>query len=228
MNAKQPTPVILTGSIGPSNRGLWLSIILGILAAVANLAYANYVQGTKLTVLKANRRLTVGRKVTPSDFTKIVIYGEDLKQMKSLVVEESEFSALAQAPLSETLEPGQLLLQSSFTFSGRGFRDAIGAEERAIALHVKDETSAVAYFVRPGDVVDVWAKDSGAMRNIISSAVVRAVGDATIVAGENAGGERQYRTVTVVVPTSRVGEVLDKLNATDGNVTLALAGASGS
>lgn len=222
-----PKSQIKLGSVRTSNKGLWIAIALGVVAGLANMIYVHAVQGTRLTVLKAKARLSAGTKVTAANFTQIDIFGDNLKEMKALLVEAGDLPAFSRIPLAESIESGQVLLHSSFTFSGnRGIRDTIGPDERAIAVQVKDETSAVAYFVRPGDVVDVWAFSGGGVQNIIPSAVVRAVGDATIVASDSAGKDARYRTITVVVKNADLKDILQRLNMAKNEVTLALAGSA--
>jgi Flp pilus assembly protein CpaB len=217
---------IKLGSAPTSNRGLWIAVTLGVVAAIANMAFVSRVQGNRVTVLKAKMRLPAGSKVTSAEFQTVSLYGDDLKQMKSLVVEQKDLPAFTQIPLAESVEVGQILLQSSFAFGGpRGIRDSIGADERAIALHVKDEWQAVAYFVRPGDVVDVWVNDKGNVQNVLTGATVRAVGDATVVPSDAGGRDVRYRTVTIVVKAADVKEILSRLTlAKDEEVTLTLAG----
>src|SRR5437016_1405649 len=96
-----------------SNKPLLISIALGVVAALANMLYVSKVDGSRLTVLKAKYKLTIGKKVNRDDFTTISIFGDDLKQMKSLIVEASDMDAFSSIPLAETIEPGQVLMQSS-------------------------------------------------------------------------------------------------------------------
>jgi len=213
-------------STSNANRTLWIAIALGAVAAVANLIFVSSVESGTISVLKAHGRLTVGSRVSSSDFTAIDISGQDLKEMKALVVESGDLKAFTETPLAETLEPGQILMQSSFGLNGnRGFRNAIKPDERAIALSVKDESSAVAYFVQKGARVDVWVNTGGGMENIIPDALVKAVGEAAIVGGDSGQGSR-YRTVTVVVPRESVKDILFKLDASKNGVVLALAGST--
>lgn len=206
------------------NRALWVSIALGMVAAVANLIFVSSVQSGRMTVLKARNRLVAGSTISGNDFVPIEISGPDLKEMKALVVENGDLKAFADVPLAETIEPGQVLMQSSFGLNGnRAIRNVIKADERAIALQVKDESSAVAYFVRPGDHVDVWVDVGGSPEDIIPNAIVRGVGDAALVASDSGQG-LHYRTVTVVIPRESVRDILAKLNSSKGGVVLALAG----
>jgi Flp pilus assembly protein CpaB len=226
MSGNQQASAINEPVQGPK-RLLWIAILLGVAAAFANFVFVQRVQGSRLTVLKATRRIPSGSKVDSGMFTVIPIYG-DLNEMKSLVVEEKDFSVFAQMSLAEAIEPGQLLLQGSFRFDGnRGLRDLIRPDERAIAVQVKDETSAVGYFVRPGDKVDVYIRVEGQRPdNIIPNAIVRAVGDAAVVPSDSGGRDLRYRSVTVVVPNSILPNILYKLDLGKGNVVLALTGAS--
>jgi Flp pilus assembly protein CpaB len=219
---------IVLGSTRSSNKALYISIGLGILAALANLLYASRVQGSRVDVLKARAKITAGTRVDPSLFTRVSIYGDDLKETRALLVQQKDLESYSQIPLAETVEPGQVLFQSSFQFAGnRGIRDAIRPDQRAIALAVKEEMNAVAYFVRPGDTVDVWVSIGPETENIIPGAIVRAVGDASVAAGDNGGREFRYRSVTVIVPAEGLGEILHKLSLAKNEVTLALAGSAG-
>jgi Flp pilus assembly protein CpaB len=223
--AAPPQTQIKLGAVRASNKGLWIAIGLGLVASFANMAFVNRVQGNRVTVLKAKTRIPAGSRVVLSQFLPVSLYGDDLKQMKALVIEEKDFEAFGQIPLAESIEAGQILLQSSFTFGGpRGIRDAIGPDERALALNVKDESKAVAYFVRPGDVVDVWVNEGGSVQNVLTGATVRAVGDATVVPSDAGGREVRYRTITVIVKTADVKEILQRLSLAKDEVTLTLAG----
>jgi len=224
MTRDQTRAAIRLGSSGGSKRALLIALVLGAIAAGANFLFLDQVQGTKLEILKAKKRINAGTKVTADMFTLVRIYGEDIAEMKALVVQEKDLDVFSQMPLAESLAPGQVLFQSSFRFDGkRGIRDEIGPDERAIALRVMDESSAVGYFVMPGDVVDVYANAGAGPENIIPRTVVRAVGDAVVVAGEASSRDGRYRTVTVFVPSNRVREILQKLETSKGYVTLALA-----
>lgn len=181
-----------------------------------------------MDVLKAKSRLTAGTKPDMSHFSIVSVYGDNLREMRAMLVDAKDLNTYSQIPLAETVEQGQVLLQSSFRFNGnRGIRNAIGPDQRAIALSVKDETSAVAYFVRPGDTVDVWVltgEKNASMENLIPGAVVQAVDDATVITSENAGRDFRYRSVTVVVPAAGLGDILFKLKSAKNEVTLALVG----
>jgi Flp pilus assembly protein CpaB len=222
-DAQQTRPNIKLGTPSATNRSLWISICLGLVAALANALYISRVDSNRISVLKANTKLTIGQTVGNSDFTAIQISGEDLKEMKTLLVESKDLDAFSGVPLAETLEPGQVLMQSSFGFPGnRRIRDAIDANHRAIAIQVKDDASAVAYLVRPGDFVDVWLDDGGGAQDIVPGAIVKAVGDSSLIASDTGGREFHYRTVTIIVNKGDVGSILSKLGK--GNVVLALQG----
>jgi hypothetical protein len=208
-----------------SNKAAWIAVSLGVVAALANMIFVSRVEGSKLEVLKAKTRLPAGRTVSSGDFTEITISGKDLGEMRKLVVESKDVGAFKDIPLIETLEQGQLLVQGSFGYSAnRGIRDAIDDNHRALALMVKDESDSVAYMVRPGDVVDVWFNDGGGgMQLLIPEVQIRAVGDATVVAGAG-GRDTKYRSVTVIVPKDSVQSILSKLGAAKSFVTLVLTG----
>jgi Flp pilus assembly protein CpaB len=207
---------------------LWVAVAFGALAALCNMIFFSKVEGARVVVLKARSRITAGSKVNESMFVPISIYGEDLKQLKSLVVEQKDLGVFSQIPLAESVETGEVLFQSSFRFdANRGIREAIGPNQRAIALQVKDEANAVAYLVRPGDTADVYVNGGdgkGSNAPLIQNALIRAVGDATVVPPDSGSTGFRYRSITVVVPQEEVGRILLALGDENKQVTLALAG----
>ncbi|MBI1353561.1 MAG: hypothetical protein GC160_04390 [Acidobacteria bacterium] len=210
-----------------SKSRLWLAVTLGIAAALANIVFLLRVNGSKVEVLRAARTLRAGETVDGADFDSLTIHvpAADRDQLKALFVEKDAIKSYEGVSIVRRIEQGEPLFQSFFRFDGDpGIRDSIGPGERAIALPIEDESAAVAYFVRPGDVVDVYGtkmdKPSGP---IVAGAVVRSVGDATIVP-DAAGRDQAYRTVTVVVRESSLPEILHLLDLSQGRVRLALAG----
>lgn len=203
-----------------AKRTLYLALALGACAAIANLIAFQQAEGTKITVLKAKSRLSPGAKVTSSSFVPVVIAGVP-SEMRALVVEEKNFAAYQKIPLASAVQPGELLLQTSFTTATTGsIRDMIPEGYRALALTVKDESAALDWQIAVGDIVDVYAL-SGKL--IVSKVQVSAVGDSTGVPGLDS----KYRTVTIIIPTASVPEVLSDIHAVNEDIRLAVVGASG-
>jgi Flp pilus assembly protein CpaB len=203
-----------------------LAILLGLLAAGMNWAYTARTIAKELKVLKARKRIPAGTPVNEGMFEPVSISG-DLAQMRRLVVAQADFKPIFDnKPVAETLQPGQLLLLRSFELSSDDVRESIRPGERAISVELPDEAQSVAYFVRPGDSVDVWGWIDGAAYRLKERACVRAVGDSYRASGDgdDGGDSRQYRTVTVVVSESDVKGLVSNLYLANNDITLSLVG----
>ena len=158
------------------------AIVLGILAAAINWAYVSSVRGSGTTVLrvKEGKRIAVGQKVNADLFEPVTLYG-DVAQLRKLAVASSEIASFKDNPVTAPLEPGDLLLLTAFQLRGDpGLRREIGPGERAITVAVSDESKAVGFFVRPGDVVDMWGIINDRSYLLKDHAKVAAVGDAVV------------------------------------------------
>jgi hypothetical protein len=139
------------------------ALALGLVAAVLNYVYLSSAEASGVVVLKVkpDTTLKAGSLPLPDAFDRVTIYG-DLGQLKNLVVTDADFPNYIKMPLTETLKSGDLLYLSAFSVQGdQGIRQELMPGERAFALTVPDEAKAAAYFVRPGDVVDVWGSLAG-------------------------------------------------------------------
>lgn len=204
------------------------AIALGLLAAAINWAYVSSVRGSGMTVLrvKEGKRIPAGQKVTVDFFEPVTLYG-DVAQLRRLAVASSEIGSFKDNPVTSPLEPGDLLLLTSFQLRGdAGLRREIGQGERAITVSVVDESKAVAFFVRPGDVVDVWGVIAERSYLLKDHAKVAAVGDVYQLAGEGSAsdGQKKYRSVTLVVSAIDVEALVHNVAAAGNKVTLALIG----
>lgn len=206
-------------------RILIIAMLLGLAAAVLNLMYLRDAKRGKLTVYKANQIVKAGQPLNENSFEKVELTG-DVGKMRSVVVDTESFAAFAQQPLAETLEPGDILLTRSFLLAGQsGLRDSIANNQRAISLEVADEAHAVGYFVRPGDMVDIWGTAGTLAFPIAKNACVKAVGDAYLVPQEG-GRDSRYRSVTIFVPgdDARIEELLSNVAVAQDKISLALIG----
>jgi hypothetical protein len=204
----------------PGNRSLLISIALGVIAGVANLAFVSQVQGTRITVLKAKSRIVAGTLVNDSQFDKVQISGT-LGDMKKLVVEAGGLSSYSSIPLATAVEPGMLLLQGNFrNDANEAFRDSIPDGYRGITLPVADDAAGEAHLLKIGNVIDVLDLNGGL---IIGSVKIAALGDATLVPGANA----QYKTISIVVPASQVPSIFAQVQKTGDKIRVSLAGPSG-
>jgi hypothetical protein len=78
---------------------LIVAIVLGLLAGGANWVYLRRIEKTKLTVLKAKKRIPAATQVDGSLFEEVTIAG-DVEKMKSLFVAKEDFGAFKKAILT--------------------------------------------------------------------------------------------------------------------------------
>lgn len=206
------------------------AIALGLLAAAINWAYVSSVRGSGMTVLrvKEGKRIASGQKVTADLFEPVTLYG-DVAQLRKLAVGSGEIASFKDNPVITPLEPGDLLLLTAFQLRGdAGLRREIGQGERAITVAVSDESKAVGFFVRPGDVVDVWGIINERGYLLKDHAKVAAVGDVYQLASESGSsdGQKKYRSVTLVVSAIDVESLVHNIALAGNKVTLALVGAA--
>jgi hypothetical protein len=206
---------------------LLVALALGLIAAAMNWLYLSRLEASTITVLKVkNQPVLAGTPVSKSMFEPIRISG-NLKQLQSLVLTESEFPAFDQKPVAETLQPGQLLMLRSFELtSANPVRDSIRSGERALSLNIADEAGAVAYFVRPGDAVDIWGRVAGSAYRFKERACVKAVGESHVLpeaSRDNRNGVT-YRTITVLVAEGDVPSLIQNVALSGEQVTLSLVG----
>lgn len=214
---------------GGSRILLVVALLLGLIAATMNWLYLSRLEASTITVLKVkDRPILAGTPATRNMFETIKISG-NLKQLQSIVLTESEFTAaFEQRALAETLQPGQLLMLRSFELTGANpVRDSIRQGERALSLNVAAEAGAVAYFVRPGDSVDIWGRVGGSAYRLKERACVKAVGDSHMTASESPQGTKSglnYSTITVLVAESDVPSLIQNVALAGDQVTLSLVG----
>ena len=213
--------------IGGSKLLLILALVLGLMAAAMNWLYLSRLEASTITVLKVKDPVLAGTPATKNMFEPIRISG-NLRELQSIVLTESEFAAFDQKPLAETLQPGQLLLLRSFELTGANpVRDSIRQGERALALNVAAEAGAVAYFVRPGDSVDIWGRVGGDAHRLKEKACVKAVGESHMTAAQTPSGSKSglnYNTITVLVSESDVPSLIQNVALAGDEVTLSLVG----
>ncbi|HEU4713683.1 MAG TPA: hypothetical protein VFS76_19105 [Pyrinomonadaceae bacterium] len=213
---------------GGSKILLVVALVLGLIAAAMNWLYLSRLEASTITVLKVkDQPILAGTPASRNMFEPIKISG-NLKQLQSMVLTENEFAAFEQKPLAETLQPGQLLMLRSFELTGENpVRDSIRQGERALSLNVAAEAGAVAYFVRPGDSVDIWGRVAGAAYRFKEKACVKAVGESHKTAAESPQGTKSglnYSTITVLVAESDVPSLIQNVALAGDQVTLSLVG----
>ncbi|MCI0664864.1 MAG: RcpC/CpaB family pilus assembly protein [Acidobacteria bacterium] len=176
---------------------LIIAIVMGLLAGGANWVYLRRIERTKLTVLKAKKRIPAATQVDGSLFEEVTIAG-DVPKMKSLFVAKEDFGAFKKATLTETLQPGQLLMLRSFYFD----KESVSSPppgKRAISIKVEDEANAVGYSIRPGHSVDIWGYINGKSELLKKQACVIAVGGVYLAPDKEEAKEDDYKSVTIHV-----------------------------
>lgn len=207
------------------------ALALGLLAGAINYSYMASIRGSGLTVLrvKDGKKIAAGQRVSSDLFETVTVYG-DVGQLRKVVVTSGELGSFKDQPVTEPLQPGDILMLSAFRLRGdSGVRQEIGVGERALTVSVSDEARAVGYFVRPGDVVDVWGTIGGQTYLLKDHARVAAVGELYQLGSDasDAGKskDRKFRSVTLVVSAKDVESLVHNVNAAGGKVTLSLVGA---
>jgi hypothetical protein len=176
---------------------LIVAIVLGLLAGGANWVYLRRIERTKLTVLKAKKRIPAATQVDGSSFEEVTIAG-DVDKMKSLFVAKEDFGAFKKATLTESLQPGQLLMLRSFYFD----KESVSrppAGKRAISIKVEDEANAVGYSIRPGHSIDIWGYINGKSELLKRQACVMAVGGVYLAPDKEEVKDDDYKSVTIHV-----------------------------
>jgi hypothetical protein len=176
---------------------LIVAIMLGLSAGGANWAYLRRIERSKLTVLKAKKRIPAATQVDGSLFEEVTIAG-DVGKMKSLFVAKEDFGAFKKATLTESLQPGQLLMLRSFYFD----KESVSrppAGQRAISIKVEDEANAVGYSIRPGHSIDIWGYIDGKSQLLKKQACVTAVGGVYLAPDKEQAKDDDYKSVTIYV-----------------------------
>src|SRR5262245_2592111 len=176
---------------------LVVAIVLGLLAGGANLVYLRRIERTKLTVLKAKKRIPAASQVDGSFFEEVTIAG-NVDKMKSLFVAKEDLGAFKKATLTESLQPGQLLMLRSFYLDKESVTPP-PAGKRAISIKVEDEAKAVGYSIRPGHSVDVWGFVNGKSELLKKQACVMAVGGVYLAPDKEEARDDDYKSVTIYV-----------------------------
>jgi len=176
---------------------LVVAVVLGLLAGGANWVYLRRIEKTKLTVLKAKKRIPAATQVDQSLFEEVTIAG-DMAKMKSIFVAREDFGAFKKATLTESLQPGQLLMLRSFYFDKESLSSP-PAGKRAISIKVEDEANAVGYSIRPGHSIDIWGYIEGKSELLKKQACVVAVGGVYLAPDKEEAKEENYKSVTIHV-----------------------------
>jgi Flp pilus assembly protein RcpC/CpaB len=192
-----PPHAVQSGAKKKDRLMLIAAIMLGLLAGGANWAYLRRIERTKLTVLKAKKQIPAAAQVDGSLFEEVTIAG-DVEKMKSLFVAKEDLGAFKKATLTESLQPGQLLMLRSFYFD----KESVSrppAGQRAISIKVEDEANAVGYSIRPGHSVDIWGFINGKSQLLKKQACVTAVGGVYLAPDKEQAKDDDYKSVTIHV-----------------------------
>ncbi|MBO0860922.1 MAG: hypothetical protein J2P21_21050 [Chloracidobacterium sp.] len=198
------------------------AIMLGLLAGGANWTYMSRIERSKLTLLKAKKKIPAASQVDESSFEEITIAG-DVGKMKSLFVAKEDLGAFKKATLTETIQPGQLLTLRSFYFD----KESVSrppAGQRAISIKVEDEANAVGYSIRPGHAIDIWGYINGKSQLLKKQACVSAVGGVYLAPDKERAKDDDYKSVTIYVDEKDVQCLTNNLWLADRKTKITLAG----
>jgi pilus assembly protein CpaB len=217
---------------------LVLAIVAGLAAAFLVNTHVNNLRGETITVYKAAVSQRAGKVLGSSGVDEVLIPAGLFPSL----FEDAPTAKLAElvhnTPLREPVKEGDLLLFRHFDSAvDKGVLPKIPRGMKAISITVNEESS-VAYFIEPGDLVDVMATFMGSedaagpqantdlftvsTRPIAQALRVLAVGDDYRVS------ERQkrepYSSVTLLVDTEEAAKLIFAKDYFGVKLTLVLRG----
>lgn len=216
---------------------LVLAVVAGLVAVFLVQRQIDNIRGETMTVYKSTTDLGVG-KVLGSQVEEVSLPAGLFPNL----FEEAPTAELADlvrsTPLRESVRAGDILLFRHFDASAdSGVMSQIPAGMKAISIPV-DEVSSVAFFVQPGDLVDVLATFMGSeeadvtqlnaelvtfsTRPVVQAVKVLAVGD------QHRPVDRQitepYSSVTLLVSMEEAAKLVFARDFFNVNMTLVLRG----
>lgn len=217
---------------------LVLAILAGLGAAFMVQSHVNNLRGETITVYKAAVNMRAGEALGSAGVEEVTIPAGLFPSL----LQDAPTSKLADlvhnTPLRAKVEQGELLLFRHFDSAvDEGVIPEIPPGMKAISIAVTEESS-VAFFIQPGNLVDVLATFMGSKeaagpqtnaelfevstRPIVQAARVLAVGDDYIAS------ERQkrdpYSSVTLLVTMEEAAKIIFAKDFFNVNMTLILRG----
>jgi pilus assembly protein CpaB len=217
---------------------LVLAILAGLGAAFLVQSHVNNLRGETITVYKSAVELRAGEALGSAGVEEVTIPAGLFPSLLEDAPTSELVDLVQNTPLREPVEKGELLLYRHFDSSvDRGVIPEIPPGKKAISIAVTEESS-VAYFIQPGDLVDVLATFMGnkeaagpqsnaelfdvSTRPIVQAARVLAVG------GDYIASERQkrnsYSSVTLLVSMDEAAKLVFAKDYFNVNMTLLLRG----
>lgn len=216
---------------------LVIALVAGLVAVFLVQQHISNIRGETLTVYKAAADREAG-DLLGTDIEEVTVPAGLFPNL----FEEAPTSELVQlvqtTPLRQNVRAGDILLYRHFDSAvDRGVLEDIPEGKKAIAIPV-DEVSSVAFFIQPGDLVDVLATFLGSneaegiptnaemfemsTRPVVQAARVLAVGD------KHRPSDRQlnvpYSSVTLLVNMEEAAKLIFARDFFGANMTLVLRG----
>jgi pilus assembly protein CpaB len=217
---------------------LGLAVLAGLVAVFFVQRYVSGVQGETITVFKAGADQYAGEVLTSVE--EVVIPATLFPDLLNDAPTSELTDYVMSTPLRANVNAGELLLYQHFDSAvDPGVRSEIPPGMKAISITV-DEVSSVAYFVQPGDLVDVLGTFAGseqlpgggpqtntAFADISTRPIVQAV-RVLAVGGQHRRSERQvlepYSSVTLLVSMEEAAKLVFARDLMAANMTLVLRG----
>jgi pilus assembly protein CpaB len=217
---------------------LGLAVLAGLVAVFLVRNYVSNLQGETITVFKAGADQAAGQVLTSVE--EVVIPASLFPNLLNDAPTAELLGYVTSTPLRANVRAGELLLYQHFDSAvDPGVKAEIPPGMKAISILV-DEVSSVAYFIQPGDIVDVLGTFAGSeqlpaggpqantafidisTRPVVQAARVLAVG------GEHRRSDRQirqpYSSVTLLVTMEEAAKLVFARDLMAANMTLVLRG----
>lgn len=207
------------GKIGKDKAILIAAIVLGGLAAGANLMFLRSATGACYNILVAKSDYPAGAAITRDMFDVVPMYGKR-DQIKSTFIDADDFEVYEKKRLAEPLKARGALMLHSFSLATID----VPPGKTAVSINVQEEAQVLSYLIRPGDNVNIWGELNGSQQILIENACIKAIGDISYQPEQSERSRVSYRSVTILVNNGDMQALLTNLNLAGEKVRLGKTG----
>jgi hypothetical protein len=208
------------GKAGKDKAILIAAIVLGLIAAGANLMFLRGATGSRFNILVAKSDYPAGAAITKSMFDVVTMYGKR-DQIKSAFIDADDFEVYGKKTLAEPLKEREALTLRSFSLAAP---IDVSPGKTAISVKVHEEAQALSYLIRPGDNVNIWGPLNGSEQLLVENACINAIGDISYQPEQSESRQVSYRSVTIMVNNSDMQALLTNLDLAGDKVRVGKTG----
>jgi hypothetical protein len=208
------------GKIGKDKAILIAAIVLGLIAAGANLMFLRSATGSRYNILVAKSDYPAGAAIEREMFDVVTMYGKR-DQIKSTFIDADDFEVYEKKTLAEPLKAHEALTLHSFSMAAP---IEVPPGKTAVSINVHDESSGLSYLIRPGDNVNIWGPLNGSEQRLVENACIKAIGDISYQPEQSESRKVSYRSVTILVNNGDMQALLTNLDLAGDNVRLGKTG----